>query len=68
METFRRLADEGLAILLIEQNLGMATAVADRLLVMVGGSIYAETTAAELSSDMELQRRFLGVEPLAERG
>ena len=68
VETFRRLADEGLAILLIEQNLGMATAVADRQLVMVAGSIYAETTAAELSSDMELQRRFLGVEPLAERG
>jgi branched-chain amino acid transport system ATP-binding protein len=68
IETFRRLAGEGLAILLIEQNLGMATAVADRLLVMVGGSIYAETTAAELSSDMELQRRFLGVEPLAEHG
>ena len=68
IETFRRLAEEGLAILLIEQNLGMATSVADRQLVMVGGSIYAETTAAELSSDMELQRRFLGVEPLAERG
>jgi branched-chain amino acid transport system ATP-binding protein len=68
VDTFRRLADEGLAILLIEQNLGMATSVAERQLVMVGGSIYAETTAAELSTDMELQRRFLGVEPLAERG
>jgi branched-chain amino acid transport system ATP-binding protein len=67
IETFTRLADEGLAILLIEQNLGMATAVAERQLVMVGGSIYAETTATELSNDIELQRRFLGVEPLAER-
>jgi hypothetical protein len=34
---------------------------------MVAGSMYAETTATELKSDMELQRRFLGVEPLAER-
>lgn len=67
VDTFARLEREGLAILLIEQNLGMATAVADRQLVMVAGSIYAEATAAELSSDMELQRRFLGVEPLAER-
>jgi hypothetical protein len=33
---------------------------------MVAGSIYAETTATELSKDPELQRRFLGVEPLAE--
>jgi branched-chain amino acid transport system ATP-binding protein len=67
IETFARLEQEGLAILLIEQNLGMATAVAERQLVMVAGSIYAETTAAELSNDIELQRRFLGVEPLAER-
>jgi branched-chain amino acid transport system ATP-binding protein len=67
IETFRSLEEEGLAILMIEQNLGMATAIADRQLVMVAGSIAAETTAAELSTDMELQRRYLGVEPLAER-
>jgi len=66
IETFRKLADEGLAILLIEQNLGMATAISERQLMMVAGSIAAETTAAEISSDPELQRRFLGVEPLAE--
>ena len=67
IETFRTLEREGLAILLIEQNLGMATAIAERQLVMVAGTIAAETTAAELSTDMELQRRYLGVEPLAER-
>jgi branched-chain amino acid transport system ATP-binding protein len=65
VETFATLEKEGLAILMIEQNLGMATAVAERQLVMVAGSIYAETTATELSKDPELQRRFLGVEPLA---
>ena len=48
IETFRQLEEEGLAILLIEQNLGMATAIAERQLVMVAGSIAAETTAAEL--------------------
>ena len=67
IETFRKLEEEGLAILLIEQNLGMATAIAERQLVMVAGTIYAETTATELTKDPELQRRFLGVEPLAER-
>ena len=67
VETFRKLEQEGLAILLIEQNLGVATSLAERQLVMVAGSIFAETTATELSSDPELQRRFLGVEPLAER-
>jgi branched-chain amino acid transport system ATP-binding protein len=65
VETFKKLEEEGLAILMIEQNLAMATAVAERQLVMVAGSIYAETTATELSKDPELQRRFLGVEPLA---
>jgi branched-chain amino acid transport system ATP-binding protein len=65
VEMFRRLADEGLHILLIEQNLGVATALAERQLIMVGGEIYTETTAAELSADPDLQRRFLGVEPVA---
>ena len=67
IDTFKRLEEEGLTILLIEQNLGVATAIAERQLVMVAGSIAAETTAAELSGDAELQRRFLGVEPLAGR-
>jgi branched-chain amino acid transport system ATP-binding protein len=66
IETFGRLVEEGLSVLLIEQNLGVATSIAERLLVMVAGSIAAETTAAQLSADVELQRRFLGVEPLAE--
>ena len=65
IETFKLLEEEGLAILLIEQNLGVATALAERQLVMIGGSIAAETTAAQLAGDPELQRRYLGVEPLA---
>jgi branched-chain amino acid transport system ATP-binding protein len=65
IETFKRLEEEGLAILLIEQNLGVATALAERQLVMIGGSIAAETTAAQLAGDPDLQRRYLGVEPLA---
>ncbi len=66
IDTFRRLEEDGLAILLIEQNLGMATAIAERQLVMVAGTIAAETTAKELSESADLQRRYLGVEPLAE--
>jgi branched-chain amino acid transport system ATP-binding protein len=65
VETFKHLEEEGLAILLIEQNLGVATSLAERQLVMIGGRIAAETTAATLSGDPELQRRYLGVEPLA---
>ena len=57
-----RLHADGLAILVVEQNLAMATAMAERQLVMVAGRISAETTAAELVGDAELQRRYLGVE------
>ncbi len=64
--TFKALEQEGLSILLIEQNLGVATSLADRQLVMVGGRIAAETTAAALIDDADAQRRYLGVEPLAE--
>jgi branched-chain amino acid transport system ATP-binding protein len=59
------LVDEGMAILLVEQNLGVATTVAARQLVMVAGRIAAETTAAALVDDADAQRRYLGVEPLA---
>ncbi len=63
--TLQKLAEEGLAILLIEQNLGVAVSIAERQLIMVGGEIATETTAAQLEGDPELQRRYLGVEPLA---
>ncbi|TML71195.1 MAG: ABC transporter ATP-binding protein [Actinobacteria bacterium] len=65
IETFRTLEEEGLRILLIEQNLGVATSIAERQLVMIGGEIAAETTATALMGDAELQRRYLGVEPIA---
>jgi len=66
IETFRALEQEGLAILLIEQNLGVATSIAVRQLVMVAGTIAHESSATELLNDSEAQRRYLGVEPLAE--
>ena len=65
VEAFKKLEEEGLAILLIEQKLDVATSLANRQLVMVGGEIALETTAAELERDTEMQRRFLGVEPVA---
>ncbi len=65
VETIRGLAAEGTALLVVEQKLGVATALAERQLVMVGGQIAAETTAAELEDDPDAQRRYLGVEPIA---
>jgi branched-chain amino acid transport system ATP-binding protein len=63
--TCQSLVADGMAILLVEQNLGVATEVSVRQLVMVAGRIAAETRSDELMSDPEAQRRYLGVEPLA---
>jgi uncharacterized protein (UPF0261 family)/ABC-type branched-subunit amino acid transport system ATPase component len=61
-QALRDLAAEGaIAVLLIEQNLGVALAVADRIGVMVNGRIAQEMPAAELAADRELQERLLGV-------
>ena len=65
VETIGQLAQGGVKILLVEQNLRVAGAVSERQLVMVAGSIAAELGSGELLSDPELQRRYLGVEPLA---
>ena len=64
--TCKALVEDGMAILLVEQNLGVATEVAERQLVMVAGRIAAETSSTALAADPDLQRRYLGVEPLAQ--
>jgi branched-chain amino acid transport system ATP-binding protein len=66
LETIRGLHEEGTALLVVEQKLGVATALAERQLVMVAGRIATETTATQLNDDPDAQRRYLGVEPLSE--
>jgi len=61
VETCLGLVREGVGLLLIEQNLGVATSLAERQLVMVAGEIAAETTARELLDSPEAQQRYLGV-------
>ena len=61
-EALRALAAEGrIAVLLIEQNLGVAMSVADRIGVMVNGRIAQELPTAQLAADRDLQERLLGV-------
>jgi branched-chain amino acid transport system ATP-binding protein len=61
VETCLGLVREGVGLLLIEQNLGVATSLAERQLVMVAGEIAAETSARELLDDPAAQQRYLGV-------
>jgi branched-chain amino acid transport system ATP-binding protein len=61
VDTCKALVDEGMSVLVVEQNLGAATTLAERLLVMVSGEIFTETTATAVNEDPTLQQRFLGV-------
>jgi branched-chain amino acid transport system ATP-binding protein len=61
VQTCLSLVQEGVGLLLIEQNLGVATSLAERQLVMVAGEIAAETTAQAILRDPEAQQRYLGV-------
>src|ERR1700689_2404796 len=57
-----KLAQEGeMAILVVEQNIGVATAVADNVAIMVNGRINRVMEARALAGDSELQQRLLGV-------
>lgn len=61
VRTLRTLSDEGVHLLVVEQNLGVAMALADRQLIMLRGRIALDTTAAILAGDVDAQRRYLGV-------
>ena len=52
---------EGLSILLVEQNLPLAAAVADRVHVLNRGEIVFSSTPAELMADEVVKSRFLGL-------
>jgi branched-chain amino acid transport system ATP-binding protein len=67
-ETLERLVSEGLRILVVEQNLGVATAIAQRLLVMLNGEIVDETTPDALERDPRAKQRYLGITPAIPNG
>ena len=59
-QTVSRLRDEGLTVLLVEQNARAALQIADRGYVLETGRIVLEGTAQELLDNPEVQRAYLG--------
>jgi len=57
----KRLRSEGIGLLLVEQNLGVATDVCPEVAIMVNGRIATRMASADLLADEAAQRRFLGV-------
>jgi branched-chain amino acid transport system ATP-binding protein len=56
-----RLNEDGLAILLVEQNVGQSLEIAHRAYVLENGAIAFHGTPAELLANRELKRAYLGI-------
>ena len=68
VDAVHQLVSEGTAVLVVEQKLRAATAMAERQLIMISGRIQAESTAADLLERPDLQERYLGVGSAVEVG
>ncbi len=61
-EMLVRLGEEGdISVLVIEQNIGVATAVSRHVAIMVNGRINRVIDSPRLAADRDLQQRLLGV-------
>jgi branched-chain amino acid transport system ATP-binding protein len=56
----RMLINQGIAIVLVEQNVHSALSIANRVYVLTTGRIVAEDTAAGLLKSPDLLRAYLG--------
>ena len=61
-EMLVRLGEDGdMSVLVIEQNIGVATAVSGNVAIMVNGRVNRIIESARLAADRDLQQRLLGV-------
>jgi branched-chain amino acid transport system ATP-binding protein len=60
LERVAALAQRGVGVLMVEQNIREAMRVADRMYVLVGGSNRFEGRPADIADDRELMRLYLG--------
>jgi branched-chain amino acid transport system ATP-binding protein len=60
LKIVRALADQGVAVLMVEQNARQALRVADRAYVLETGKIVLEGPARDLAADERVQRAYLG--------
>jgi branched-chain amino acid transport system ATP-binding protein len=61
IETIKRIRDQDVPILLVEQNINTVFEVADRVYILEQGRIVYEGTVSELREDEATQREYLGV-------
>jgi branched-chain amino acid transport system ATP-binding protein len=61
LSVIRGLKDDGLTILLVEQNARAALAIADRAYVLETGRVTLSGTAAEIQADRRVREAYLGI-------
>ncbi|MNM39726.1 High-affinity branched-chain amino acid transport ATP-binding protein LivF [compost metagenome] len=61
VKILRRIKDEGLSILLVEQNLKVCDALADRHYVLEQGRVAYQGTAAQFREDPSIKNRYLAL-------
>ena len=61
LATLKQLKQNGLTILLVEQNVHLALAVSDYAYVVAEGRIFTEGLPAELTTNPEIRRAYLGL-------
>ena len=60
-ETIEKLKDQGVSMLLVEQNVHLSLAISDYAYVMAEGKIVMQGTGKELSEKDEVRKAYLGV-------
>ena len=60
MQVVRRMREEGLSVLLIEQNAPLSLSIADRAYILDDGKVVYSGSAAELAKDTELVNKLAG--------
>ncbi|MBV9104714.1 MAG: ABC transporter ATP-binding protein [Verrucomicrobia bacterium] len=61
VEICRELRKAGISILLVEQNIHVAAALAERIYILVSGMTVYESAALIFLKDLELRQKYLGV-------
>jgi branched-chain amino acid transport system ATP-binding protein len=60
-EILRRLKDEGLTMLLVEQNVQMALAISDYAYVLADGRVNLEGPSKEVAKNKQVREAYLGI-------
>lgn len=63
IDLIKVISREGIAVVLVEQNMHAALAAVEEVAIIVGGEVVERVTSSALEADTAMQKRHLGLEP-----